>query len=140
MTVISEKPTAPAAASSRKPRKHFQGLRQLFTSNKANALVFPHDAFHKYQNWEDKDYITEAIMGSSTCPSCATKILVSRQVQMKGNKKLVDNLRFEQAIEGGAGRSVKTMPTSFNEDYIEFKKCRTEKSWNAKSVENSLSS
>lgn len=46
---------------------------------------------------------------------------------MKDKAKVADNLRFEQAIEGGAGRCVKTMPTSFNDDYIEFKKCRTEK-------------
>lgn len=40
---------------------------------------------------------------------------------------MVDNLRFEQSIENGAGRSVKTVKTSFNEDYIEFKKCDTRK-------------
>lgn len=99
----------------------------MFTSNKAKVSVFPHDAFHKYRSWEGKDYITEAVMGSFTCLGCRNKIQVSRQVQMKGNRKLIDNLRFEQAIEGGAGRCVKTMPTSFNEDYIEFKKCRIDK-------------
>jgi hypothetical protein len=46
---------------------------------------------------------------------------------MKGPKKLIDNLRFEQEIEGGAGRCVRTLPTSFDAEFVEFKGCRTEK-------------
>jgi hypothetical protein len=39
----------------------------------------------------------------------------------------MDNLRFEQEIASGAGRLVKTLPCSFEAEFIEFKKCRTEK-------------
>lgn len=67
-------------------------------------------------------------MGWSHCPGCRNKLHVAREVRMQDHKtKVVDNLRFEQDIEGGAARLVKTLPCSFEAEFVEFKQCRTEK-------------
>lgn len=127
MTIPSEKPAATTSASPKKPSKYFMGLRQLFTSKKPSDKIFSQELFSNYGDWEEKEYNVEGCVGWSTCQGCQAKIGVIREVQRKGSEKLVDNLRFEQAIEGGTGRCVKSFPTSFEAEFVEFRKCNTEK-------------